>query len=228
MGETVPSAFATIGEDPLTIGGTFEENGLVQGDYVVSLETFDRVTATSLDQTVYVTVESGADVAETQRAIEDALEDFGNIQVQDQAAYREQQVTAVNQVLAIVSVMLFLAVIIALVGIANTLGLSIFERTRELGLLRAVGMSRTKVKRMIRWEAVIIAILGALFGVVIGTFFGWALQRALAPEGVTEFRLPVATLVFFVIGAGLAGVVTAIFPARRAAKLNVLESISYE
>ena len=228
IGDTVPSAFATIGEEPLTIGGTFTENGLVQGDYVVSLETYDRVTAISLDQTVYVKVEPGADIAQTQRAIEGVLEDFGNIQVQDQAAYREQQVTAVNQVLAIVSVMLFLAVIIALVGIANTLGLSIFERTRELGLLRAVGMGRTQVKRMIRWESVIIAILGALFGVVIGVFFGWALQQALAPEGVTEFELPVGLLVSFVIGAGLAGVLTAIFPARRAAKLNVLESISYE
>ncbi len=96
-----------------------------------------------------------------------------------------------NQVLAIVTVLLFLAVIIALVGIANTLGLSIFERTRELGLLRAVGMGRRQVKRMIRWESVIIAVLGALFGVVIGVLFGWALQQALAPEGVTEFRLPV-------------------------------------
>ncbi len=117
---------------------------------------------------------------------------------------------------------------IALFGIANTLGLSIFERTHELGLLRAVGMSRTQVKRMIRWEAVIIAIFGALFGVAIGMFFGWALQQALAPEGITEFVLPVGQLVVFLIFAALAGVVVAIFPARRAAKLDVLEAISYE
>ncbi len=108
------------------------------------------------------------------------------------------------------------------------MGLSIFERTRELGLLRAVGMSRKQVKRMIRWEAVIIAILGALFGVAIGMVFGWALQQALEPEGITEFVLPVGQLIFFVVFAALAGVVTAIFPARRAAKLDVLESISYE
>jgi putative ABC transport system permease protein len=228
VGDEIPSAFATIGSDPLTIGGTFTENSLVQGDYLVSLDTFDRVSALSLDTNVYVKVAPGADIPATQRAVEDAIKDFGNVQVQDQAAYRQQQVTAVNQVLSFVSVMLLLAVIIALVGIANTLGLSIFERTRELGLLRAVGMSRKQVKRMIRWEAVIIAILGALFGVVIGMVFGWALQQALEPEGITEFVLPVGQLIFFVIFAALAGVVTAIFPARRAAKLDVLESISYE
>jgi putative ABC transport system permease protein len=89
-------------------------------------------------------------------------------------------------------------------------------------------MGRTQVKRMIRWESVIIAILGALFGIAIGIFFGWALQQALAPEGITEFVLPVGQLVFFLIFAALAGVVTAYLPARRAAKLNVLEAISYE
>ncbi len=148
--------------------------------------------------------------------------------MQDQAAFREQQAGFVNQLLGLVTAMLFLAVVIALFGIANTLSLSIFERTRELGLLRAVGMGRTQVKRMIRWESVIIAILGALFGIAIGIFFGWALQQALAPEGITEFVLPVGQLVFFLIFAALAGVVVALLPARRAAKLNVLEAISYE
>ncbi len=113
-------------------------------------------------------------------------------------------------------------------GIVNTLGLSIFERTRELGLLRAVGMSRRQVKRMIRWESVIIAIMGALIGVVIGVFFGWALQQALAPEGVTELVIPAGQLAIYVFLAALVGVLAAIWPARRAAKLDVLESISYE
>jgi putative ABC transport system permease protein len=113
----------------------------------------------------------------------------------------------------LISALLAFAILIALFGIVNTLGLSIFERTRELGLLRAVGMSRKQVKRMIRWESVIIAIIGALLGVVIGVFFGFALQQALASQGVTELVIPVGTLVVYVI---------------RAAKLDVLESISYE
>jgi putative ABC transport system permease protein len=128
----------------------------------------------------------------------------------------------------LISALLAFAILIALFGIVNTLGLSIFERTRELGLLRAVGMSRKQVKRMIRWESVIIAIIGAFLGVVIGVFFGIALQQALANQGVTELVIPVGSLTVYVIFAALAGVLAAIWPARRAAKLDVLESISYE
>ena len=227
VGDDLPSAFATIGDDPLTIGGTFDDNRLV-GDYVVSLDTFDELFRAQLDTFVFVKVADGADTAAVQGDVEQATAEFGNIEVQDQAAFRDQQAGFVNQLLGLVTAMLFLAVVIALFGIANTLSLSIFERTRELGLLRAVGMGRTQVKRMIRWESVIIAILGALFGIAIGIFFGWALQQALAPEGITEFVLPVGQLVFFLILAALAGVVVALLPARRAAKLNVLEAISYE
>ena len=227
VGDELPSAFATIGDDPLTIGGTFDDNRLV-GDYVVSLDTFDELFRAQLDTFVFVKVADGADTAAVQGDVEQATAEFGNIEVQDQAAFRDQQAGFVNQLLGLVTAMLFLAVVIALFGIANTLSLSIFERTRELGLLRAVGMGRTQVKRMIRWESVIIAILGALFGIAIGIFFGWALQQALAPEGITEFVLPVGQLVFFLILAALAGVVVALLPARRAAKLNVLEAISYE
>ena len=227
VGDELPSAFATIGDDPLTIGGTFDDNRLV-GDYVVSLDTFDELFRAQLDTFVFVKVADGADIAAVRGDVEQATAEFGNIEVQDQAAFRDQQAGFVNQLLGLVTAMLFLAVVIALFGIANTLSLSIFERTRELGLLRAVGMGRTQVKRMIRWESVIIAILGALFGIAIGIFFGWALQQALAPEGITEFVLPVGQLVFFLILAALAGVVVALLPARRAAKLNVLEAISYE
>ena len=121
-----------------------------------------------------------------------------------------------------------MAIIIALFGIANTLGLSIYERTRELGLLRAVGMERAQVKRMIRIESVIIALFGALLGIVIGIGFGWALQQALEPEGVTELAIPVGQLVVYLVFAALAGVLAAIWPARRAAKIDVLQAISYE
>jgi putative ABC transport system permease protein len=227
VGDELPAAFATVGDRPLTIGGTFDDNRLV-GDYVVSLDAFDELFRGQLDTFVFVKLADGADAVAVRADVEDATAEFGNIQVQDQTAFREQQAGFVNQLLGLVTAMLLFAVVIALFGIANTLSLSIFERTRELGLLRAVGMGRTQVKRMIRWESMIIAILGALFGIAIGIFFGWALQQALAPEGITEFVLPVGQLVFFLIFAALAGVVTAFFPARRAAKLNVLEAISYE
>jgi putative ABC transport system permease protein len=110
----------------------------------------------------------------------------------------------------------------------NTLGLSIYERIRELGLLRAVGMSKRQVKRMIRVEAVIIAVLGALLGLVVGILFGWALQRALSDVGIDRLAIPVVQLVFMLIVAALIGVIAAILPARRASRINVLEAITYE
>jgi putative ABC transport system permease protein len=156
------------------------------------------------------------------------LADYPNVQVYDQAEYRAQQEGFIDQLLALVTALLGLAIIIALFGIVNTLGLSIYERTRELGLLRAVGMSRRQVRAMIRAESVIIAVLGAALGIAIGVFFGWALQRALAPEGITELRIPVGQLAGYVAAAALAGVLAAVLPARRAANLDVLEAIAYE
>jgi putative ABC transport system permease protein len=228
IGDPIPSAFASTGKEPLIMGGTFSENRVVGGDYLVSLETYQKFFTEQLDSFAMVKLEPGADPAVTQKAIEAATEDFGGLEVQDQTAFREQQAGFVNQLLGLVTALLAMAILIALFGIVNTLGLSIFERTRELGLLRAVGMGRRQVKRMIRWESVIIAILGALLGVAIGVCFGWALQQALAPEGVTELKIPVGQLILYVVFAGLAGVLAAIWPARRAARLNILESISYE
>jgi putative ABC transport system permease protein len=119
-------------------------------------------------------------------------------------------------------------VVIAVIGIINTLALSVFERTRELGLLRAVGMGRRQVRRMIRWESIIIAVLGAVLGLGVGAFFGWAAVSAMKDIGVDRLAFPAGRLVSFVIFAMLAGTVAAIFPARRAARLNVLAAIAHE
>jgi putative ABC transport system permease protein len=227
VGSAVPASFATVGDAPLTVGGIFTENGVV-GDYVVSLAAYEALFTSQLDTFAMITIDDGADPSTVQRGIEQVTEPFGNVEVQDQTAFKEKQAGFVNQLLGLVTALLFMAILIALFGIANTLSLSILERTHELGLLRAVGMSRSQVKRMIRWESVIIAILGAILGLVIGIFFGWSLQQAIANEGVTELKIPVGQLVVYLVVAGLAGVVAAIGPARRAAKMNVLEAISYE
>jgi len=228
VGDTIATEFATVGKAPLVIGGTFSENSLLGTNYVVSLDTYDRYFQQQLDAFVMVKLEPGADAATVQTSVVAATSEFGNVEVQDQTAFRDQQAGFIDQLLGLISALLAFAILIALFGIVNTLGLSIFERTRELGLLRAVGMSRKQIKRMIRWESVIISIIGALLGVVIGVFFGFALQQALASEGVTELVIPAGTLAIYVIFAALAGVLAAIWPARRAAKLDVLESISYE
>jgi putative ABC transport system permease protein len=122
-------------------------------------------------------------------------------------------------------VLLFFAIVIALFGIANTLGLSIIERRRELGLLRAVGMTRRQLRSSVRWESVIIALLGTVLGLVIGVVFAWAMVKALADEGIDRFSVAPAQLLLIVILAGLFGVVAAALPARRAAKLDVLRAI---
>jgi putative ABC transport system permease protein len=124
--------------------------------------------------------------------------------------------------------LLALAILIALLGISNTLALSIVERTRELGVLRAVGMTRAQLKRTVRWEAVIIAVQGALLGLVIGVFFGWALVTAMEDEGLNTFTVPVRDLLVVVVLAAIAGVVAAVLPARRAARLDVLKAVVTE
>jgi putative ABC transport system permease protein len=148
--------------------------------------------------------------------------------VQDQAAYKADQTKTINQLLALVYVLLALAILIALLGIGNTLALSIFERTRELGVMRAVGMTRSQLRSTIRWESVIIALQGTVLGLLVGIFFGWALVRAQKNQGITVFSLPYLTLVMVIVLAGLAGVAAAILPSRRAAKLNILHAIVTE
>ena len=143
------------------------------------------------------------------------------------SGFKTEQTKWIGQISAFFYVLLSLSVIVSLFGIVNTLVLSIYERTRELGLLRAVGMSRRQVKRVVRYESVITAMIGAICGTVLGVFFAVILSRPLASEGF-ELSFPVGTLVILLILAALAGVLAAITPARRAAKLNVLEALAYE
>jgi putative ABC transport system permease protein len=227
IGDEIPAQFATAGDAPLRLVGIYGDNRLA-GDYLISLDTYDTYFPEPLDSFVLVKASPDVPPGDARAAIEGAVTDLPNIQVQDQAAFREQQAGFIDQLLGLVTALLFMSILIAVFGIVNTLGLSIYERTRELGLLRAVGMSRRQVTRMIRWEAVIIAVFGAALGIVIGILFGWALQQALADEGVTALKIPVGQLVFYLLFAGAIGVFAAIFPAWRASRLNVLDAISYE
>jgi putative ABC transport system permease protein len=211
----------------LRIVAIYGENTLA-GNYAIALDTYADVFTEQLDSFVLVKGAEGVPIDGLRAAVEETLEPYPNIEVQNQAEFRETYAGAIDQLVGFITALLLFAILIALFGIVNTLGLSIYERTRELGLLRAVGMGKKQVKRMIRYEAVIIALFGALLGVVVGIAFGWALQQALEPEGVTVLAIPVGQLVTYTLIAALAGVVAAIWPARRAAKIDVLTAISYE
>ena len=167
------------------MGGIYDHNEIV-GDYLISLDTFEKYFTEQRDTFVMVKLAPGADPATVQAALESATASFGNIEVQDQTAFRDKEAGFIDKLVGLVTALLGMAIIIAVFGIVNTMGLSVLERKRELGLLRAVGMSRKQVKRMIRWESVIIAILGAVLGIAIGFLFGWALQQSLVSDGVTE------------------------------------------
>ena len=205
--------FPATGSTRLGVVAIYAENGLI-GDYAISLDTFDVNVANVLDVFVLIKADEGADVAAVQSDLE-KLFPYPNIEVDDQAGFRDRYATLISQVLNLISALLLFAVIIALFGVMNTLYLSIYERTRELGLLRAVGLTRRQTRSMVRWEAVIVSVMGALFGVVIGIAFGWALQQALEPEGFSELGIPGGQLTVYVLLAAILGVIFAIFPPPR-------------
>jgi putative ABC transport system permease protein len=222
VGDAVPARFALTGPATLRIGGIYQANSLI-GSYLVSSVYFlSHYTARPPGALLLRTNGSSA----VDNAVTKVLAPFPNVQVQTRAQFEQAQVSAVNQVLGLVYALLALAVLIALIGIVNTLMLSVFERTREIGLLRAVGMRRRQVRTMIRSEAVILAIFGAIIGIIIGTGMGIALVSSLKNQGISDTVVPYSSLVIFLILAALLGLVAASWPARRAAKLDVLAAIA--
>lgn len=226
LGDVVDIQFAT-GTQELRVAGIYEDEVLV-GNHVLTFETYEQFVPTQLDYQVYVLLEDGADAEAVQAELEEVVAPWPTAEVQDLTQFKEAQSAQFNQLLVLIYALLLLAIIIALVGIANTLALSIFERTRELGLMRAVGMTRAQLRSAVRWESVVIAVYGTILGLAIGLIFGWAMVATLGDEGLGVLSIPVGTLVVVVLLAGLAGVLAALLPARRAAKLDILRAITAE
>ena len=227
LGSPVAVTFPTTGRHVFTVQAVYTARELA-GDYVLSLGAAEANFPQQLDFQVYVKLAPGVSAGAGRHAVESVLAAYPTAKLLDQAQYKEQQASQINQLLNLVYGLLALAVIIALIGIANTLALSIYERTRELGLLRAVGMTRGQLRSTVRSESVIISLLGAVEGLVVGVLFGWALVAALGAQGITLLVVPVVQLLVVAALAGLAGVVAAVAPGRRAARLDVLRAVTTE
>ncbi len=226
VGSTVPATFQDGQQVDLTLAATYDDAELV-GDLVVPRDLWSEHSIQSVDTVVMVALADGVSMDEGERAVQAVADQFGKPEVQDQAEYIDTVSAGVDGMLTLVYVMLFLAILIALMGIANALSLAIHERTRELGLLRAVGTTRRQMRSMVRWESVLVAVFGAVGGVVVGSFLGWALVKAADSEGfMSAFEVPVGSLALVLVVGALVGALAAIRPARRAAKLDILDAIA--
>jgi putative ABC transport system permease protein len=220
------------GIETLRVAGIYTRNDFTGGfpvGFIVAEPAYEAGFGTaSQDSLVYVKAAPGDAVA-VETAVRAALAtSFPNVSVLTRAQFRGSQQDAINRFLAVTVALLMLSELIAVLGIVNTLALSVFERTRELGLLRVVGMSRRQLRRMIRGESVIVALLGGLVGTGLGLLWGWVFTLALRSEGVTALQIPALQLAAFVALSMVAGVVAALAPAWRAARLDVLEAIATE
>jgi putative ABC transport system permease protein len=219
---TVPS-----GTQQLRLVATYEQNALV-GDYVVDQSTFEQGYEVSTDYLVLVLLRPGADIATAQHDITALVDERypGGLEVQDREQYIADAKEQVAQLTNLVTALLVLAVGIALLGVLITMLLSVSERTRELGLLRAVGMSRRQTRSVVRWEAVIVSAYGALLGLAVGVFLGSALVTALEQEGLNVTVIPTLPLLVLAAVIALLGVTASVYPARRAARLNVVAAVA--
>jgi putative ABC transport system permease protein len=215
-GETLPLRVAGI-YDPPSGGSPF-------GKVTMSSQVFDAAYPNPQNVYAFVDVRGGVTPATTKR-LESALASFPDAKVQTEQEFKDNQEEGLNTLLNLLYVLLALSIIVSLFGIGNTLILTVFERTRELGMLRAVGMTRRQVRRMIRHESIVTALIGAALGIPVGIVLAGLVGKAI---GGVSFSVPWGTIVVFVVAAIVVGLLAAIFPARRASRLNVLEALHYE
>ncbi|HEV2089419.1 MAG TPA: FtsX-like permease family protein [Cryptosporangiaceae bacterium] len=225
-GSTVAVQLSRGGSTTYTVAGVYQKNELLSG-YILAEDAVKNFRIAAPAQG-YVQLDDGADAAAVKRQVETLLKDSPEVTVQDRSAFVAQQTSGIDQVLVFIQVLLALAIVIAVLGIVNTLALSVIERTRELGLLRAIGLRRSQTMRMVTVEAVVISVFGALLGVAVGIGLGAAVVRALRDEGFSTLALPWTQMGVYLVLAAAVGVIAAVLPAIRAARLNVLNAIAYE
>jgi putative ABC transport system permease protein len=227
VGDTVELTVPT-GKKQWRVVGIFEKTPLVFAPVLTSTGTLLDAGFPDQDNYVVVLADDGAVGAGLEDRLDAIVADLPVVTVKDEQAFAAEQRAPIDRIIAIIYVLLCFAVVIAILGIVNTLALSVIERTREIGLLRAIGVSRRQLRLMIRLESVVIAVLGAVLGVGLGIVFGVTLMYSLRDQGLERISIPVVQLVVFLVLSLVIGVLAAVFPARRAARLDVLRAIATE
>ena len=232
VGSTVPVEFQGGRRAELTVGALTDQESAdgfgSQGGIFLGLGTLEKYAPGGQDAAVYVNTASGTSADELRSGLEKTLDPYPQVQVRDIADYKELVHNQIAVLLYHVYALLGLAIIIAVLGVVNTLALSVVERTREIGLLRAIGLARRQLRRMIRLESVVIAVFGAVLGLALGLVWGVCTQQVLALQGMKALAIPWTTIVAVVIGSAVVGIVAALLPALRASRMNVLAAIAHE
>lgn len=224
VGKTVTVVLPDGTSHVLKVAGLYEQNEF--GDYIVSKAlTLGRTTA-AFDIGVYIKTKTGVSETAARAALQKAVDKYGQGDLLNKQEYIDKNSGNVNQLLGLIYGLLFLSIIISIVGIIITLLLSVFERQRELGLLRAVGMTRSQVRTTVRWESIITSLLGAALGITLGIGLGWVIVFALRDQGLTTFSLPVSSTIVIVILSFFVGVLAAVYPAWRATKVDILSALN--
>jgi putative ABC transport system permease protein len=232
IGSVLPTEFAGGQRARLTVGALtdMDQSGGpgMEGGLFMGLATVEKYLPGGQEAALYVNAANGSDAGQLREGLETALDAYPQVQVRDQADYKELIREQIAVMLYLVYALLGLAIVIAVLGVVNTLALSVVERTREIGLLRAIGLARVQLRRMIRLESVVIAVFGALLGLALGMVWGVAVQQVLALEGLTGFAVPWSTVIAVVVGSVVVGLAAAVLPALRASRMNVLAAIAHE
>lgn len=225
MGSKVNVTLGDATQRELTVRGLYEFDELA-GNFVVNRAMIAKSLVNNFDIGVYIVAKNGISDGEVQGALEKAVKKYGQGELLTKQEYINKQSGQVNQLLGLIYGLLMLSIVIAFVGIIITLLLSVFERQRELGLLRAVGMTRSQVRTTVRWESVITSLLGAVLGIILGIGLGWIIVFALKDQGLTSFKLPVGPTIIIMIMSFIVGLFAAIYPAWRATRVNILDALN--
>jgi putative ABC transport system permease protein len=227
VGDEVDVVFPQYGPTTLRIAMIYGNKELA-GDYTIGFPTLDRYVPDPADFAVFARLADGVDPDEARPALEAVTDDYPTGELLDVEEYKDATAEQFTPILGLVTVLMLLTIVIAVLGIMNTLALSVLERTRELGLVRAVGGTRRQVRTMIRWESVIIAVLGSTIGLGLGLFFAWSIGKALEEDGFTTYEVPYVGVAAVVVVSALFGMLAALYPAWRAGRLDVLDAIATE